>query len=155
VTAEEVAAIDAAFPGMTGEIAVPLLFQVMELLFIDFVPPGGTLYIHPIAFASWVGMLITALNLFPISQLDGGHALRAIVDSEKHKYIGWIGIAIMFVTGYYMMAILILLMSSQGGHPGAMNETIPVSKARIAIFVMAMIVLVLCIPPLWSMFSLF
>jgi hypothetical protein len=40
------------FIKITGEIAVPLLFQVMELLFVGFIPPGGTLYIHPIAFAS-------------------------------------------------------------------------------------------------------
>jgi membrane-associated protease RseP (regulator of RpoE activity) len=93
--------------------------------------------------------------LYPISQLDGGHALRAIVDSEKHKYIGWIGIAIMFLTGYYMMAILILALSSQGGHSGAMNETIPMSKAREILVIIAMIVLVLCILPLWSMFSFF
>ena len=148
VTAEEAAAIDAAYPGMTGTLAVPLLFQVIEIIYVDFIPPGGTLYIHPIAFASWVGMLITALNLFPVSQLDGGHALRAIVDSDKHKYIGWIGIVIMSLMGYIMMAILILALSSQGEHPGSMNETIPISKSRVVLFIVAMIILVLTIPPL-------
>jgi hypothetical protein len=61
----------------------------------------------------------------------------------------------MLLTGFYMMVILILALSSQGGHSGTMNETIPVSKTRVVLFLIAMIVLVLCIPPLQSMFTLF
>jgi Zn-dependent protease len=148
VTAEQVAAIDAAYPDMTGEIAVPLLFQIMEFLFIDYIPPGGTIYLHPIAFAGWVGCLITALNLFPASQLDGGHALRAIVNSKEHKYIGWAAIFIMALIGYIPMAIMVLVLSSQGGHPGPMNDTVPVSNLRMILFIIAMIILILAIPPI-------
>ena len=151
VTAEELAAIEAAYPGMSGEIAVPPLFLIMEMIWGDFIPPGGTLYLHPIAFAAWVGMLVTALNLFPIGQLDGGHALRAIVDPVKHKYIGWAAIAVMVLAGYYLMAILVLVLSSGRGHPGALNDTVNISKWRIALFVVAMIILYLCLPPLWQM----
>ncbi|MFW9806108.1 MAG: site-2 protease family protein, partial [Candidatus Thorarchaeota archaeon] len=84
VTAQQLIAIDETFPGMSGELATPLLFTLVGYLFGGFVPPGGTLYMHPIAFAAWVGMLVTALNLFPIAQLDGGHALRAIVGPKWH-----------------------------------------------------------------------
>jgi membrane-associated protease RseP (regulator of RpoE activity) len=100
-------------------------------------------------------MLVTALNLFPIAQLDGGHALRAIVGPSRHKQIGWIGILIMLLTGYYMMAILILAISSGGGHPGPLNDTVKVSNGRIALFIVSMVILVLCIPPLWQMLGLF
>ncbi len=151
VTAEQLIAIDAAFPGQSGTIAVPFLFTVMEYLFRGFIPTGGTIYLHPLAFAAWVGMLVTALNLFPISQLDGGHALRAIVGSKRHKQIGWIALIIMLLTGYFMMAILILAISSGGEHPGPLNDTVEVSKGRIVLFVLSMIILVLCIPPLWQM----
>ncbi len=82
---------------------------------------------HPIAFAAWVGMLVTALNLFPIAQLDGGHALRAIVGPKWHKQIGWVALLVMLLVGYYMMAILILAMSSSGGHPGPLNDTVKIS----------------------------
>jgi membrane-associated protease RseP (regulator of RpoE activity) len=150
VTYEQILALEAQYPDMTGSIDVPYLFVLVELLFSDMVPANGTLYLHPIAFASWVGMLITALNLFPISQLDGGHALRSIVDSDKHKLIGWAALGIMFITGYFMMAILILLLSRGGDHPGALNDTIPVSKSRVVVFIFAMIILALCIPPLWG-----
>ncbi len=155
VTPEEVTAIEATYPNMTGSLDVPYLFVLMELLFSDFIPPGGTLYLHPVAFAAWVGMLVTALNLFPISQLDGGHALRSIVGPRYHKMIGWIALAIMFLAGYFLMAILILAISGNGTHPGPLNDTVPVDKRRIALFVLAMIVLVLCIPPLWNSLGLF
>ena len=155
VTAQELIAIEEAFPGMSGELATPILFTLVGNLFVGFVPVGGTLYMHPIAFAAWVGMLVTALNLFPIAQLDGGHALRAIVGPKWHKQIGWVALLIMLLTGYYMMAILILAMSSGGGHPGPLNDTVTISKGRIITFVLSMVILVVCIPPLWQMFGFF
>jgi len=155
VTAQELIAIDEAFPGMSGELATPYLFTLVGYLFIDFVPPGGTLYMHPVAFAAWVGMLVTALNLFPIAQLDGGHALRAIVGPRWHKQIGWVALLIMLLTGYYLMAILILALSAGGGHPGPLNDTVKISNGRIVVFILAMIILVVCIPPLWQMMGFF
>lgn len=155
VTGEQLIAIDQAFPGQSGSLPVPILFVLMEYLFIGFIPVGGTIYLHPVAFAAWVGMLVTALNLFPIAQLDGGHALRAIVSPKRHKQIGWAGILVMLLVGYYMMAILILVLSSGGNHPGPLNDTVKVSNSRIALFLICMVILVLCIPPLWQIFSLF
>jgi hypothetical protein len=150
LTSEQLAAIEATFPAQTGSLPVPLLFIFIEIVFAGFIPPGGTLYMHPVAFASWVGMLVTALNLFPTGQLDGGHALRAIVDNQVHKYIGWAAIAIMFLMRLWLMAILVLALSMGGGHPGALNETVPVSKGRVALFIVCMIILVICMPPLWD-----
>ncbi len=155
VTSEQLIAIEQTYPAQSGSLAVPYMFAIMEFLFSGFIPAGGTIYLHPVAFAAWVGMLVTALNLFPIAQLDGGHALRAIVGPNRHKQIGWIGILIMLLTGYYMMAILILAISSGGGHPGPLNDTVKVSNGRIALFIVSMVILVLCIPPLWQMLGLF
>ncbi|TFG14599.1 site-2 protease family protein [Candidatus Thorarchaeota archaeon] len=153
VTAEELVAIDEAFPGMSGSLPVPYIFVVLEMVFAGFIPAGGTIYLHPVAFAGWVGCLVTALNLFPVGQLDGGHALRAIIADKKHKYIGYVAVAIMFLMGFYLMAILVIAMSARGGHPGPLEDTVPISKSRIALFVMAMVILALSIPPLG--FSIF
>ncbi|MFW9907127.1 MAG: site-2 protease family protein [Candidatus Thorarchaeota archaeon] len=148
VTAEQIAAIDNTFPGMSGGLPVPYLFVILELFFGGLVPPGGTIYLHPVGFAAWVGCLVTALNLFPAGQLDGGHALRAIIDEKKQKYIGFGAIAVMFLLGFYLMAILVLALGAAGGHPGALDDTVPVTKSRVIIFIVAMIILALSIPPL-------
>ena len=153
VTAEQLAAIDAAFPNQTSTLGVPLIFTILDYFFAGFVPAGGTLYIHPVGFAGWVGCLVTSLNLFPVSQLDGGHALRAVVSQEKHRYIGYAAIALMFLAGFFLMAILVIFLSGRGGHPGPLNDTIPISKARMALFVLAMVILAISIPPIG--FSLF
>ncbi|TFG27618.1 site-2 protease family protein [Candidatus Thorarchaeota archaeon] len=151
VTAEELIAINQAFPSQSSSLAVPYLFVFMEYIFADFIPAGGTIYLHPVAFAAWVGCLVTALNLFPIAQLDGGHALRAIVNPQRHKQIGWAGILIMLVMGYFTMAILIIVLSSGSGHPGPLNDTVKVSNGRIALFLISMVILILAIPPLGLM----
>jgi Zn-dependent protease len=151
LTAAQLTAIDVAYPSQTGSLAVPLLFSLLEMGFPGMIPADGTLYLHPIGFAAWVGMLVTSLNLFPVAQLDGGHALRAIVPAKIHKQIGWVAIVILLLAGYILMAVLILALSAGGGHPGPLNDTVPVTKTRVVLFVLAMIVLVLCIPPLWQM----
>ncbi|MCK5150874.1 MAG: site-2 protease family protein [Candidatus Thorarchaeota archaeon] len=152
VTAEQLAAIDETFPGLSGSLPVPFLFMLIEILIVDLIPAGGTIYLHPVGFAAWVGCLVTALNLFPSGQLDGGHALRAILDEKKHKYVGYGAIAVMFLIGFYTMAILVLVMAFRGGHPGALDDTVPVSKSRILLFILSMVVLALSIPPLGLMF---
>ncbi len=148
VTAEQLAAIDAAYPNMSGSLEVPLIFVFLEMLFVDFIPAGGTIYLHPVGFAAWVGCLVTALNLFPAGQLDGGHALRAVMDERIHKYVGYGAIIVMFLIGFWLMAILVFAMSSGTAHPGALDDTVPVSKSRIILFIIAMIILVVSIPPL-------
>jgi len=55
------------------EIGEPLLFKAASWLVWGSPPDGYSLNMHPMAFAAWFGLLATALNLFPIGQLDGGH----------------------------------------------------------------------------------
>jgi Zn-dependent protease len=148
LTSAQVAALDIEFPDMTGSIPTPFIFTIMEFIFQARIPEGGTLYLHPVAFAGWVGCLVTALNLFPVSQLDGGHALRSLVGENRHRAIGYAATIVMFLLGYYLMAILVLLLSQGGVHPGPLNDTVPISGSRKAAFVLAMIILVLAIPPL-------
>ena len=57
----------------------PLLFKAAEWLTFGNIPDGYSVNMHPMAFAAWFGMLATALNLFPIGQLDGGHISYAVL----------------------------------------------------------------------------
>jgi hypothetical protein len=62
---------------------------------------------------------------------------------------------LMVLAGYFTMAILILVMSGGGGHPGPLNDTVKISKWRMVLFGLSMIILVLSIPPLWNMLGIF
>ncbi|MDA8016587.1 MAG: site-2 protease family protein [Thermoanaerobaculia bacterium] len=66
------------------EIGEPLLFRFLASWIVD-VPADHTLLLHPLAFAGWVGFLVTALNLLPVSQLDGGHILYALTPRHAHR----------------------------------------------------------------------
>ena len=60
---------------MLGE---PLLFKLLVYLSFGSLSEGQDVLLHPVAFAGWVGIFITALNLFPIGQLDGGHVVAGL-----------------------------------------------------------------------------
>ena len=61
------------------ELGEPLLFKFASWLLWGTQPDGYSLNLHPMAFAAWFGLLATALNLFPIGQLDGGHISYAVL----------------------------------------------------------------------------
>ena len=61
------------------ELGEPLLFKLASWLVWGTQPDGYSLNMHPMAFAAWFGLLATALNLFPIGQLDGGHISYAVL----------------------------------------------------------------------------
>ena len=71
----------------------PILFGWLSAS-IASIPPEGDLLLHPLAFAGWVGMIVTMLNLFPVAMLDGGHVSRALFGSKYHRLISFIAAAI-------------------------------------------------------------
>ena len=60
-------------------IGAPLLFKALSYLIFGPGPANRLIDLHPLAFAGWVGVFITALNLVPIGQLDGGHVLYCLL----------------------------------------------------------------------------
>ena len=49
---------------------------------------GYAIALHPLATAAWIGMLLTALNLFPAGQLDGGHIAHALLPRPTARAAG-------------------------------------------------------------------
>lgn len=73
-----------ALPGEQLVLGEPLLMQYLTLLLKGPIPDGSNLMLHPLAFAGWVGLLITSINLIPIGQLDGGHILYGMFRKKAH-----------------------------------------------------------------------
>ena len=72
--------------------------------------------LHPTAFAAWVGFLVTAINLLPAGQLDGGHVARGLLgDRSKYLSYGTVGFLLvlgLFYTGWLIFAMLILFLAA-------------------------------------------
>jgi membrane-associated protease RseP (regulator of RpoE activity) len=110
---------------------------------------------HPIAFAGWVGMLVTALNLIPAGQLDGGHVLRAMI-GERAKEVSRVMPFILVSLGFYVTYILeqdgflwvlwglFLSFFAAAGHPKPLEDDIPLGKGRMALGIITFILGLLC-----------
>jgi membrane-associated protease RseP (regulator of RpoE activity) len=112
----------------------PLLFKF--LAFLTFGPLERTqdVALHPLAFAGWVGIFITGLNLIPIGQLDGGHVLYALLLRRAHAVAVFLLFAAMLAVaafGYWawsLMLVLLLLMGPR--HPPTADDSVPLGLGR-------------------------
>ncbi len=126
--------------GLQIELGIPILFKLISSI----VPNGEQAIMHPIAFAGWVGMFVTALNLIPAGQLDGGHVLRAMM-GERAKDISGIMPFILISLGFYVTYFmkqdgflwvlwgLFLSFFAASGHPKPLEDDIPLDKGRMAL----------------------
>ncbi len=138
----------------------PLLFRWLGSWLVR-LPPETVLLLHPLAFAGWVGMLITMLNLMPVGMLDGGHISRALFsDKELFRFffftlslprvISLAGVLITAILGYWLMALAMLFFGGVRHHPGPVNDTVPLSSGRKILAVGLVFVLVICAAPLYG-----
>ncbi len=115
----------------------PPLFQYLATWILGPMPENCEVVFHPMAFAGWVGLLVTSLNLIPIGQLDGGHVLYALLRRKAHK------ISKMLLAGAFLVVILdwntlwnwslmlILLILIGPIHPPTANDEEPLGTWRI------------------------
>jgi membrane-associated protease RseP (regulator of RpoE activity) len=129
-------------------IVFPLFLQWLSGFFT--ISPDSV--IHPTMFAGWVGIFLTAVNLLPIGQLDGGHVARALL-KDKHKYFSWIvvaailGLGLIYYTGWLMFAFIILFLIGTRHQP-PLNEVSPLDTKRIFIGVLALVIFVISFAPI-------
>jgi Zn-dependent protease len=116
-------------------------------------PIKSDLLAHPTFFAGWVGILVTALNLLPAGQLDGGHIVRALF-GEKTRYIGMATVIIMlflgFFFGYYgyiFLIVIIIILGGGLGHPPPLNDVTKLDRRRVVVGVLALIIFVVSFHP--------
>ena len=131
----------------------PLLFQWATTLIHGSVRDGFGLNAHPMVFASWFGMLATALNLLPFGQLDGGHITYAALGrfSTPVSILTVSGAIVMtFIsTSWLVLTLMMLVMLLVLGprHPRVLYEYEPLNPGRRVLAVVALLILALCFTP--------
>lgn len=143
-----------------GELAFhnPLLVQLLIGWLRDDIAADATVGIgqlNPYFLAGWVGLLVTGLNMLPISQLDGGHVAYALFGKQAHTVARtFLVLAIAFLVIYIydayiwtMMLILVILIGTD--HPPTADDSMPLGPVRWLIGTLALVIPILCFP-LWG-----
>ena len=100
-----------------------------------FVVGEGTLLLHPLALAGWLGVLVTTLNLLPLGQLDGGHVLYALIRDQQRPVglVVWVVLLILGFEfwGWWLWAgFTLILGGGKIGHPTVLDRHRPLPKSR-------------------------
>jgi Zn-dependent protease len=85
---------------------MPLILEIIASI-IKPTTSSEVLIMHPVAFATWVGCIVTFINLIPSWQLDGGHIIRSLVGRESHKIVSVAGVLLLIISGYVVMGVVV------------------------------------------------
>jgi membrane-associated protease RseP (regulator of RpoE activity) len=141
--------------GESFSLGASLLFAGMVHAFGPAAGEGAHIVLHPVAFAAWVGFLVTSINLLPIGQLDGGHIICALF-GRHHRYIAGACLVLLIPLGFLwpgwlIWAVLLIFMGWR--HPPVMNSFQPLSRGHRLAGFLALAVLVLTFTPAPFSFS--
>lgn len=130
-------------------IQASLLFGFLSDFLSLFFPLPTGYALHPLAFAGWVGLFVTAINLLPAGQLDGGHVARALLGRNQH-YLSWAAVIALFLmgtmySGWFIFAFLIMTLGLK--HPPPLNDLTRLDPLRKAVGVVAVVILLITFIP--------
>src|SRR5271155_681544 len=140
-----------AFTDPTGlRFGNPPLVQLLIAMLRPHTPPGDIL-LHPVGRAAWVGLFVTALNLLPAWQLDGGHILFSLA-GQSHLRISIAVSVVLLAMGrldplWYAWGGLLLGLTLRFRHPPVYDNWTPLDRARRRWAVVALAMFVLCFTP--------
>lgn len=135
------------------QLGESLIVKALVSLFKGPGPEGMDLFLHPVAFAAWIGFFVTMLNLLPAGQLDGGHICYALF-GRWHFYIARITVGVLVLLSFLggepgmiwmFWAMLILIIGL--GHAPPVNDITPLNRGRKVLGAAAMAIFVLCFVP--------
>jgi len=128
----------------------PLLFQILSWLTFGPLGPDDHIILHPVAFAGWIGLLVTALNLMPVGQLDGGHVSYALFP-QYHRYVSLACLGLLvfcglfFWQGWFMWALLLYFLGLR--HPPPHHYWVALDTRRRVLGFITILVFILCFTP--------
>ena len=127
-----------------------LLFSFLSKATLGPMAAEHDILLHPIAFAGWLGLFVTVLNLLPIGQLDGGHIAYALL-RKKHRYVSGTIFLGLFPLGFYLWPgwfIWIIFGAITGlKHPPPLDDISSLDMKRIIVGIITMIIFILCFIP--------
>jgi len=135
-------------------IGKPLLFRLARWAVFGPIPDGSIVNLHPMVYASWFGMLATALNLLPFGQLDGGHISYASLKQYSTPVsLATVSAAVLmtvFTRSWLLMTIMMLVMLRLFGlkHPRLLDESQPLGAGRQWLAAFALLILIFCFMPI-------
>ena len=131
----------------------PLMFKFAEWMIWGRIADGYDVNLHPMGFAAWFGLLATALNLFPLGQLDGGHISYAVLGRRSTivtlaTLAGAIGLTFIsssWVVWTILMTVMIMMLGPH--HPPTLDDDQQLGPGRVALAVVALVMLIVCFTP--------
>jgi hypothetical protein len=122
----------------------PLIYRWI----FQFFPPStsGVITQHPVAFAGWVGMIVTMLNLVPSGMFDGGHVARSLMNDKQHQIVSYAGIILLAII-WWPMAIVALFFSA-AKHPGPLDDVSKLTGRRKLGAIVLVVVFILSVVPM-------
>jgi len=128
-----------------------LLMKFLTTVIYPGLSENQDILLHPIAFAGWIGLLVTMLNLLPIGQLDGGHVAYAML-GRKHDRVAKVALFLLlplslFSLNWLIWGALILIIMKTTKHPPVFDVDAPLSKENRYIGYACLIIFIMCFIP--------
>jgi hypothetical protein len=143
--------------GASMYLGSSLFWEFMYIQFSTFLTPSGDYLSHPVVLAGWAGFFVTALNLMPAGQLDGGHIARAVLGPKSNGISLAVMVLLVFMAfygipgffppymGWAVYAVLIFFLGTS--HPPPSEEISKLGKSRIGVGILTGLILVLTFIP--------
>ncbi len=133
------------------QLGEPLLLQGLAWLMFGPIPPTHDLVLHPIAFAAWFGFFVTAINLLPLGQLDGGHVAFAVF-GMKQRQLAYVTVPILLylgLTGWPGWIVWVGMAGIVGlAHPPVTDPDVGLGKGRQWVAWGALVIFILTFAPI-------
>ena len=110
-----------------------LLVSLVGSLTLGKLPPGAGVNLHPVAFAGWIGMFVTSLNLLPVGQLDGGHISKALFPARSDiiarvTHMALVVLGIFYWEGWLFWGLVLVFLGVR--HPPVLLPHISLDERR-------------------------